>query len=322
MADQPVPTAALRTGNKVGVVGAGRVGAVLAAKFRAAGHPVVGVSGRSPASRLRIQTLLEGVDTLSPIEVVERADIVLIAVPDDALAEVAQSLAPYVRPGQVVMHTSGRHGLAVLAPMVGTGARAIAFHPAMTFTGTDVDLDRPPSSSSLRDSEQGGTPTCAYGLTAQPADRALAEALVAELGGTPEWIDDADRIGYHAALSHGANHLNTLVAQAMDLLRAAGVDDPSAVLRPLLTASLDNALAYGDAALTGPVARGDINTVRAHTETLAAQPDVLDTYVALARATAARAAESGRIDAATAAALRQVLSEAEWEALADQVVIA
>lgn len=306
MADQPAPSAALRTGSSVGVVGAGRVGAVLAAKFRAAGHPVVGVSGRSPASRLRIQTLLAGVATLSPAEVVERADIVLIAVPDDALAEVAQSLAPHVRPGQVVMHTSGRHGLAVLAPMVVAGARAIAFHPAMTFTGTDVDLDR----------------SCAYGLTAQPADRAVAEALVAELGGTPEWIDDADRIGYHAALSHGANHLNTLVSQAMDLLRVAGVDDPSAVLRPLLTASLDNALAYGDAALTGPVARGDINTVRAHTETLAAQPDVLDTYVALARATAARAAESGRIDAATAAALRQVLSEAEWEALADQVVIA
>lgn len=306
MADQPAPSAALRTRDSVGVVGAGRVGAVLAAKFRAAGHPVVGVSGRSLASRLRIQTLLEGVDTLTPAEVVERADIVLIAVPDDALVEVAQSLVPHVQPGQVVMHTSGRHGLAVLAPMVAAGARAIAFHPAMTFTGTDVDLDR----------------SCAYGLTAQPADRSLAEALVAELGGTPEWIDDADRIGYHAALSHGANHLNTLVAQAMDLLRAAGVDDPSAVLRPLLTASLDNALAYGDAALTGPVARGDINTVRAHTETLAAQPDVLDTYVALARATAARAAESGRIDAATAAALRQVLSEAEWEALADQVVIA
>jgi predicted short-subunit dehydrogenase-like oxidoreductase (DUF2520 family) len=306
MADQPAPSAALRTRDSVGVVGAGRVGAVLAAKFRAAGHPVVGVSGRSLASRLRIQTLLEGVDTLTPAEVVERADIVLIAVPDDALVEVAQSLVPHVQPGQVVMHTSGRHGLAVLAPMVAAGARAIAFHPAMTFTGTDVDLDR----------------SCAYGLTAQPADRSLAETLVADLGGTPEWIDDADRIGYHAALSHGANHLNTLVAQAMDLLRAAGVDDPSAVLRPLLTASLDNALAYGDAALTGPVARGDINTVRAHTETLAAQPDVLDTYVALARATAARAAESGRIDAATAAALRQVLSEAEWEALADQVVIA
>jgi predicted short-subunit dehydrogenase-like oxidoreductase (DUF2520 family) len=267
---------------------------------------VVGVSGRSVASQLRVQTLLDGVDTLAPAEVVERADIVVIAVPDDVLADVARDLAAHVRPGHVVMHTSGRHGLAVLAPMVAAGARAIAFHPAMTFTGTEVDLER----------------TCAFGLTALPDDRALAETLVAELGGTPEWIEESDRNSYHAALSHGANHLNTLVAQAMDVLRAAGVVDPSAVLRPLLTASLDNALAYGDAALTGPVARGDVNTVRAHTENLAGHPDVLDTYMALARATAARAAESGRIDAATAAALRQVLSEAEWEALAAVTVIA
>jgi predicted short-subunit dehydrogenase-like oxidoreductase (DUF2520 family) len=290
----------------VGVVGAGRVGAVLAARLRAAGHPVVGVSGRSAASQLRIQTLLEGVESLEPAEVVERAEVVLLAVPDDSLADVAAELAAQVRPGQLVLHTSGRHGLAVLAPMVEAGARAIAFHPAMTFTGTEVDLGR----------------TCAFGLTARPAERPLAEALVAELGGTPEWIDEADRTSYHAALSHGANHLNTLVAQAMDVLRAAGVDDPSAVLRPLLTAALDNTLAYGDAALTGPVARGDVSTVQAHTETLSGQPEVLDVYVALARATAARAAESGRIDAATAAALRQVLSEAEWESLAAATVVA
>jgi predicted short-subunit dehydrogenase-like oxidoreductase (DUF2520 family) len=290
----------------VGVVGAGRVGAVLAAKFRAAGHSIVGVSGRSVATRLRVQTMLPGVYTVSPIELAQRAEILVLAVPDDALAEVAASLAIHAHPGQVVLHTSGRHGLEVLAGFARAGARTIAFHPAMTFTGTEVDLSR----------------TCAFGLSANPADRELAEALVAELGGTPEWIEDADRVGYHAALSHGANHLNTVVAQAMDVLRSAGVADPSALLRPLLTAALDNALAYGDASLTGPVARGDVATVRAHTDQLTDQPDVLDTYVALARATAARAAASGRIDAATAAALRQVLSEAEWEALAAAAVVA
>jgi predicted short-subunit dehydrogenase-like oxidoreductase (DUF2520 family) len=294
----------------VGVVGAGRVGAVLAAKLRAAGHPVVGVSGTSDASRLRIQTLLPGVEIVTPAQVVATADIVILAVPDDALAEVAHSLAQHARAGQTVLHTSGRHGLAVLEPLAAAGARTIAFHPAMSFTGTEVDLDR----------------TCAFGLTALPEDREIAEALVAQLGGTPEWIDESDRTAYHAALSHGANHLNTLVAQAMDILRTAGVSDPSAVLRPLLTAGLENALAYGDAALTGPVARGDVNTIRAHAETLgealAEQPEILDSYVALARATAARAAASGRIDPATAAALRQVLTEAEWEAVASAMVIA
>jgi predicted short-subunit dehydrogenase-like oxidoreductase (DUF2520 family) len=308
MSNAPVgvtPFSAARAAT-VGVVGAGRVGAVLAARFRAAGHPIVGVSGRSAATRLRVQTLLPGVFTVGPIELAQRADILVLAVPDDALAEVAASLAIHGRPGQVVLHTSGRHGLDVLSGFRRAGARVIAFHPAMTFTGTEVDLDR----------------TCAFGLSANAAERPLAEALVAELGGTSEWIEDADRVAYHAALSHGANHLNTLVAQAMDVLREAGVADPSALLRPLLTAALDNALDYGDAALTGPVARGDVATVRAHTEELTDTPDVLDTYVALARATAARAAASGRIDTATAAALRQVLSEAEWEALAAAAVIA
>lgn len=290
----------------VGVVGAGRVGAVLAAKFRAAGHRIVGVSGRSDASRLRVQTLLPGIDLLDPADIVERADIVLLCVPDDALVDVATHLAGHARPGQLVLHTSGRHGLDALAGFARAGARPIAFHPAMTFTGTEVDLER----------------TCALGLTAAAADRPVAEALVAELGGTAEWIGDADRTSYHAALSHGANHLNTLVSQAMDVLRQAGVADPSAVLRPLLGAALDNALDYGDAALTGPVARGDVATVQAHTETLGSDPAVLDTYIALARATATRAAASGRIDAATAAALRQVLSEAEWDTLAAAVVIA
>ena len=304
MADQPAPSAALRTESSVGVVGAGRVGAVLAAKFRAAGHPVVGVSGRSPASRLRIQTLLPGVATLAPSEVVDRSDIVILAVPDDVLDDVSAELAHHTHPDQVVLHTSGRHGLAPLAPFAAKGARTIAFHPAMTFTGTEVDLPR----------------ASAFGVTALRADRDLAARLATELGSTVEWIDEADRTKYHAALAHGANHLSTIVAQSIDTLRDVGVGDPSAVLRPLLTAALDNALAYGDAALTGPVVRGDVNTVRAHAETL--KGEVLDSYLHLARATAARASASGRIDAATAAALRQVLSEAEWEALADQVVIA
>ena len=291
----------------LGVIGAGRVGAVLAAKLRAAGHPVVGVSGRSPASLLRIQTLLPDVDVLAPAEVAARADVLLLAVPDDALIRVAEELASSVHPGQVVLHTSGRHGTDALASLARAGARTIAFHPAMTFTGTDVDLDR----------------TCVFGLTAAPSERALAEELVADLGGTPMWVDEADRTLYHAALAHGANHLVTLVSQSMDLLREAGATDPAAVLRPLLNAALDNVLAFGDAALTGPVARGDVTTIRAHADALAdaATPDdTRDAYTALARATTARAESVGRISPAAAREIRRVLSEAEWDAMADMAV--
>lgn len=290
----------------IGVIGAGRVGAVLAAKFRLAGHTITSVSGRSDATHLRVETLLPGIDILEPAEVAARSEILILSVPDDSLILVAEELAATgtVRPGQVVMHTSGRHGLEALAALTRRGARPIAFHPAMTFTGTDVDLDR----------------SCVFGLTAADGERALAEQLVADLGGTAMWVDEANRALYHAALAHGANHLVTLVSQSMEMLRLAGAADPAAVLRPLLAAALDNSLTYGDAALTGPVVRGDITTIRAHVDAFSqahVDPSTVDSYLELARATSNRAEASGRLSAADAGQVRQVLVEADWDTLAD-----
>ncbi|MEJ7634634.1 Rossmann-like and DUF2520 domain-containing protein [Aeromicrobium sp.] len=290
----------------IGVVGAGRVGAVLASRLRSAGYPLAGVSGRSTASQLRIRTLLPGAEVLTPTEVTAASDILVLAVPDDDLIAIAEELAASgaIRRGQYVLHTSGRHGLDALASLTRLGARPIAFHPAMTFTGTPVDLVRTP----------------VYGLTAGPAERPLAEELVAALGGTPMWVAEADRALYHAALAHGANHLVTLVAQSMDLLRTAGSADPAAVLRPLLGAALDNVLAYGDAALTGPVVRGDVTTIRAHVDALAAadvDDATVDAYLELARATAGRAESDGRLAPGQAGTIRQVLDEADWDTLAD-----
>jgi predicted short-subunit dehydrogenase-like oxidoreductase (DUF2520 family) len=150
-----------------------------------------------------------------------------------------------------------------------------------------------------------------YGVTCDPAERPIAELLAADLGGTAMWVAEHDRARYHAALAHGANHLVTLVSQAMELLREAGADDPAAVLRPLLGAALDNALAYGDAALTGPIVRGDVKTVAAHLRTLAgSSPETLESYVAMARATAEHAVADGRLEPRRAAALRAVLDDA------------
>lgn len=289
----------------MGVVGAGRVGSVLASRFLAAGYPLVGVTGRSATSRLRISTLLPATPVLTPVEVAAASDVLVLAVPDDSLIAVAEELASSgaVRPGQYVLHTSGRHGLDALASLTRLGARPIAFHPAMTFTGTSVDFE--------------GSPV--FGLTAAEADRPLAEELVAALGGVPMWVAESDRALYHASLAHGANHLVTLVAQSMDLLRTAGADDPAAVLRPLLTAALDNVLAYGDAALTGPVVRGDVTTIRAHVDALAAadvDAATVDAYLELARATAGRAEADRRLGPVAAGTIRQVLDEADWDTMA------
>lgn len=284
-----------RSRTTYGVVGAGRVGSVLAARLRAAGRDVVGISARSQASVLRARTLVPDVAVLPAAEIAARADVLVLAVPDDALVAVCEELSPLVRPGQVVVHTSGRHGLDALRAAVRAGARPVALHPAMTFTGSSVDLGR----------------SCAMGLTAGPDERSVAEDLAVTLGGNPVWIDDADRVRYHAALSHGANHLVTLVSQARDLLQGVGAGaEASQILRPLLEAALANALDLGDAALTGPVARGDVTTVRAHVDALTTEPSsTLDAYVAMAHATTERALADGRLDAATAANVESALRE-------------
>ena len=197
----------------------------------------------------------------------------------------------------MVCHTSGRHGLAVLATATAVGARPIAMHPAMTFTGTALDLDR--------------LSGCVFGMTAGAEERAYAEGLVADLGGIPLWVPEEKRTLYHAGLAHGANHLVTLVSQAMELLVASGAEDPAATLRPLLSAALDNALAQGDAALTGPIVRGDVRTVQAHLHDIAEHaPATVPSYVAMAKATADRAVLDGRLLPIRAATLVRVLDAA------------
>jgi len=148
-------------------------------------------------------------------------------------------------------------------------------------------------------------------VPARPDERAWAADLVAELGATVMWVPEELRGLYHAGLAHGANHLVTLVTQAMELLGAAGAADPASILRPLLQAALDNALAEGDSALTGPIVRGDVNTVRAHLAELArTAPDTLPSYVALARATLDRVVTDGRVLPIRASAIRLALDDA------------
>ncbi|AKA05257.1 DUF2520 domain-containing protein [Streptomyces noursei] len=281
----------------VGVVGAGRVGPALAAALQLAGHRPVAVSGVSDASVRRAAEMLPGVPLVTPGEVLARADLVLLTVPDDALADLVAGLVETgaVRPGQLLVHTSGRFGTAVLEPATRAGALPLALHPAMTFTGTSVDVQR--------------LAGCPFGVTAPQELRMAAEALVIEMGGEPEWIAESARPLYHAALAIGANYLVTLVAQAMELLQKAGVQAPDRMLGPLLGAALDNALRSGDAALTGPVARGDAGTVAAHVAELRTHaPQALAGYLAMARTTADRALAHGLLKPELAEELLDVLA--------------
>ena len=263
---------------RVGIIGAGRVGAALGGALVRSGYELVGVAARSDASRVRAAALLPTAPLLEPGEVAARADFVLLTVPDDALASVVLALveAGSVRPGLVVVHASGRHGLAVLDAAADAGAIPLALHPAMTFSGAAGDVDRLPGTH--------------FGVTARGRHWALAEQLVAAVGGHPVSVPEELRPLWHAGLAHGANHLVTLVGSALDVIRATGASDPAAVLRPLLTAALDGALTAGMDALTGPIARGDADTVAAHLSALGASAAAeRSLYLSMAQATADRA---------------------------------
>lgn len=282
----------------VGVVGAGRVGSVLGAALAGAGHRVVAVSAVSDASRRRADRLLPGVPVLAPHDVLARAELALLTVPDDALPALVEGLvaAGAVRPGQLLVHTSGRYGTTVLDPATRAGALPLALHPAMTFTGRPEDVSR--------------LAGACFGVTAPEALRPIADALVLEMGADPQWVDEEARVLYHAALAGGANHLATLVNESVDLLRRCGVADPERLLAPLLGAALDNALRQGDSALTGPVARGDAGTVAAHLGVLReVSPHAVAAYVAMARLTADRALAAGLLKPDAAGALLDVLAE-------------
>lgn len=281
---------------QIGVVGAGRVGAPLGAALARAGHHISGVSAISETSRGRAAALLPNVPILPADEVVKNAELVLLTIPDDVLPGFVEGAtkAGLFHPGQIVVHTAGRFGIAVLESAVRCDALALAIHPIMTFTGTAMDIER----------MHGAI----FGVTALDASLPIAEALVLEIGGEPTVIAEGDRIAYHAALAWSANFLNVLIAEGMDQLRAIGVTEPARALAPLLSAVLDNVLRSGDQALTGPIARGDVQTVAEHLRVMNERsPQMRDAYDVLARLTVRRATKAGLLQAADAIEIERLL---------------
>ena len=278
----------------VGVISAGRVGTALGVALENAEHVVVACSAISHASRQRAERRLPDTPVLPVPDVAVRAELLLLAVPDADLADLVSGLAATnaVRPGTIVVHTSGANGVGVLAPLAEQGCIPLAIHPAMTFTGADEDIAR------LREA--------CFGITAaDEVGYAVAQSLVLEIGGEPFRVREDARTLYHAALAHGGNHVITVLVDAVEALRAAlsgqellgqemVVDAPGGlaerIIAPLARASLENALSRGQNALTGPVARGDAPAVAGHLAALAeVDPELAEAYRTNSLRTAQRA---------------------------------
>ncbi|MEO6200728.1 MAG: DUF2520 domain-containing protein [Cryobacterium sp.] len=215
----------------IGIIGAGRVGPILGAALAGAGHAIVGISAISQESRDRAEAILPRVPILTVPQIVERSELVIIAVPDAQLESLIAGLAATDtwRPGQLVLHTSARFGTAVLAPARAGGAIPLAIHPAMTFTGTSIDIAR------LADSY--------FAVTAPAPVLPIAQALVVEMGGEPVIVAEEDRVAYAEAVETATAFSTAIVDQATRILEGIGIERPGAVIAPLVRSAMENALA-------------------------------------------------------------------------------
>jgi predicted short-subunit dehydrogenase-like oxidoreductase (DUF2520 family) len=246
----------------VGVVGAGRLGSALAAALRAARLAVEGPVGRG--------------------EVPGGCRAILLCVPD---AEIGAAAATVAGAAPFVGHVSGATPIAALEPAARAGAQTFGMHPLQTFAPAPAAV------------ELAGAGCAVAGSS--PAALALARELALVLGMEPFEIEDRGRAAYHAAASMASNFLVALEAAAERVAGAAGLqeEEARALLAPLVRATVENWIALGpDRALTGPVARGDEQTVRAQRAAVeAAAPDLLPLFDALLSETRSLA---GRVVAA------------------------
>lgn len=271
----------IRAYRQIGLIGTGRVARALGLALAPHSIAPILIQGRNPDHATAAARAI-GHATARPLSSSlsssrsSGCDILLIAVADDAIAPVVDALAAGAigPPARFIAHVSGRSGAALLDPLRTLGVATAAIHPAMTFTGDPAtEVQR------MRDAR--------FALTAPDAPAmAHARSLVALLGGFAVEVAEEHRALYHAALCHAANHLVTLIAGASDALVAAGIEQPGALLAPLVHAALGNSLDRGIDALSGPLLRGDRATIGNHLAALATHdPALLPAYRAMALAT-------------------------------------
>lgn len=253
------------------IVGPGRAGSSIARAATAAGHEIVGVLSRTPGHKL-------GPDLDWPSALPE-ADMALIAVRDDAIAEVTERMAPIVGPVKVVAHLSGFVPVMVLQPLRESGPAIGGFHPLQ----------------SMPDPVRGAEALAGahVGIGGDPAAVEALTGLGVSLGMQVFALEDAARPAYHAAAAAASNFVVASLGISADLFRSAGIEP--GVSRALVERAVANAFDEGpDRALTGPVARGDVETVRGHLEAAAeVSEDLGDQFRLMVEATAIRAGRRG-----------------------------
>lgn len=281
---------------KTGFIGAGTTGTALAVRLSRKRWPVTVVYSRTLSSAQRLARLVPDCHVCHTAqEVADAADLVFITTPDDLIADVCHGVE--WRPGQSVVHCSGAHSVDILEHAKQQGARVGSFHPLQTFANVDQATQNLPGST--------------FALEAEEPLLATLKQLTVLLNGSSVQLRPGDKVIYHAAAVLACNYMVTQVKLALDLWREFGVSpkDATRALLPLLQGTVNNIGTLGlPGCLTGPIARGDIDTIERHLSTLQARDhSLLAVYRELGLQTIPVALAKGKISDERAQEIRALL---------------
>ena len=250
------------TASAIAIAGAGAVAQALGQRLHAQGARITALAARGrPRARQAAAFIDASVEVVGLAELAGKADRLILAVSDRGIAEVAGLLAGSGMRASVALHTSGATGLAPMAPLRASGVACGVFHPLQT----------------IATPEQGARSldAVAFGICGDPAAVEWATELAGQVGGWALPVPEEGLAAYHASAVMTSNAIDALIDAALQVMALAGIDQPTALkaLAPLGRTTEANIVDHGpEAALTGPVARGDLGTVRAHLDTLASAP--------------------------------------------------
>jgi len=283
---------------RIGFIGAGQLATPLAWSLARAGCTIVGAASRSQASAARLAAGIAGAKAYDdPQRLADDADLIVIAVPDDAIATVCGSVRWQAR--HSVVHCSGATEVSALAPAAAAGAAIGGFHPMQSFTNTEAAMQ--------------SLAGCTVGIEAEGPLLGVLTAMAAALGCHPIRLPPGARALYHASGSFASSFLVGLLNDALALWSTFGVDreDAFRALLPLMQGTLAAIEANGPVhSLAGPIARADVGTVERHIASLRAEaPALLPTYLEIARRSLPIAEAKGGADKAKLESLRALLEQ-------------
>jgi len=286
--------------NKVGIIGAGKVGSVLAIALQQAGLEICAVSGGRSESAKILADRIGGLFCRDTVRVAREANILLIATPDREIKTVVDILitSGEMRTGQIVFHVCGSQSAEILAGLRSFGVAVGSIHPLQSFSSIEAGLQH-----------LGGS---YFAIDGDEQALSKAKEFVKKLSGICLYVPPAERALYHAAACMASNYLTALLHSTAALMKTFGVDETQAIkaLHPILQGTLTNIETYGTLqALTGPIVRGDVVTIRHHLQKIEEQiPSQAQLYRELGKYTLAMAKQRHTLSAEQIASLDQCFS--------------